>query len=568
VNQGIVIIDPRGRIRESNRAFLDMIELVRTSVVSRNIEHFVYDEDLEKLQKTIKTCKTDQAAQVDIRWRCKDLSKCKTTVTVAMVPDGQYMLMIRPLIEEKEDELEVQYQKLLNQAQVGVMIWQVYPVRISYANPRMCDLLGYTEKELLSLKDEEAFSVIHPEDRAIVSSRFKERLDGADVQRVYETRGLRKDGEAIWLQVAASFITYRGEPASLTTILDITDQVLARIELQNSEEKYRTLVENIQDGVFVIQDERMVYVNDALAEMLGTTRKEMEGTKFQEHIAPEDLKLVEERYFRRQRGDNVPTEYEFRLLHKDGRRIVVNLNIGITSYMEKIASIGTLKNVTVRREAEARQRAAAEAAMLYLDVMGHDIRNQLQGILIGAELLVSENRSNTAVNSIIESTKACQKLISDTYATESLLFSTLEETNLVPAIKSEIAQLKEIYRDVIVDDNLIENPVTIMADLHLRYLIHTILENAVLHNPNEIKRVWVNLEERRGEYILTIADNGNGLDELRKTHLFDKGRRFGGVGVHQARGIMDKYSGTISVEDRVQGIFSEGLKFILKFPKL
>ncbi len=786
-------------------------------MISRTVEDFVHETDFEGFQNAMNTCGVGQTKQVEVRWKCKKLPDCRTTVTVAMVSDTQVLVMIRPIDTEVEDELELQYNTLLNQAQLGIMIWQVNPVRISYANPRICELLGYTEEELLSFRDEEAFSVLHPEDRATVAGRFMQRLEGTNVQRVYETRGLRKDGEAIWLQVAASFITYRGEPASLTTILDVTEEVIARTDLQNSEqkyrslaegsiqgimllkddriwyanpayasitgysldelydmspdevlnmihpderagileqyntfikkdmkpirgeykllrkdgsikwivgtmnrltidntpiiqhvlvditnrkhveealreseeryrvlfdiapsafvlsdskgniiatnervlslfgytwdeirfrlvpsfygkqsdrekvleglrkdgvvhnidvellhkdgssfqavmdlrtimlggreiiftairdvteqrqaakdlreseEKYRTLVDNIQDGVFVIQNERMAYVNDSLAEMLGTTREEMEGTKFQEHIAPEDLDLVAERYFRRQKGEDVPPEYEFRLLHKDGRRVIVNLNIGITSYMDGIASIGTLKNITEKKEAENRQRAAVETAMLYLDVMGHDIRNQMQGIIIGAEILKSEDQSNPAIESIIESVRVCQKLISDTYATEGLLLSTLKETNLTLAVESVIADMKDTYPDTVVTSNLLEIPVLIMADEHLDYLLHSILENAVLHNPSDTKRVWVSLDEYGGVYHLSIADNGKGMDEFHKTNLFNKDRRFGGVGVHQARGIMDKYLGTISVEDRIDGDYTSGAKFILSFPKL
>jgi nitrogen fixation/metabolism regulation signal transduction histidine kinase len=79
--------------------------------------------------------------------------------------------------------------------------------------------------------------------------------------------------------------------------------------------------------------------------------------------------------------------------------------------------------------------------------------------------------------------------------------------------------------------------------------------------------VWINLEEYDGEFHLSIADNGKGLDEFRKANLFNKDRRFGGVGIHQARGIMEKYLGSISVEDRIEGDCTGGAKFILSFPK-
>ncbi|MDF1538365.1 MAG: PAS domain S-box protein [Candidatus Thorarchaeota archaeon] len=243
IDQGILIIDSRGRIQDANKWFLDMTALVRTSVISRIVEDFVHEADFEVFQNAMNTCGVDQIEQVEVRWKCKDLPDCRTTVTMTKVSDTQCLVMIQPIDTETQDELEMQYNTLLTQAQLGVIIWQVNPARISYANPRICELLGYTEEELLSFRGEEAFCVLHPEDRATVAGRFMQRLEGTNVQRVYETRGLRKDGESIWLQVAASFITYRGEPASLTTILDVTDQVLARTELQNSELKYRSLAE-------------------------------------------------------------------------------------------------------------------------------------------------------------------------------------------------------------------------------------------------------------------------------------------------------------------------------------
>ena len=136
-------------------------------------------------------------------------------------------------------------------------------------------------------------------------------------------------------------------------------------------------------------------------------------------------------------------------------------------------------------------------------------------------------------------------------------------------IQSEnLSSVKALLHNYRYDCKLIEGSARIMADSHLGYLLHTILENAVTHNPNETKRVWVSLDRMNGYYFLEIADNGKGLDDFRKDNLFNKSRRFGGVGLHQARSIMDKYSGTITVEDRVEGTSIEGSKFTLRFPRI
>ena len=83
IDQGIVILDSRGRIQDANKWFLDMTALVRTSVISRTVEDFIHDADFEVFQNTMNTCDVDQKKQVEVRWKCKSLPECKTTVTIA-----------------------------------------------------------------------------------------------------------------------------------------------------------------------------------------------------------------------------------------------------------------------------------------------------------------------------------------------------------------------------------------------------------------------------------------------------------------------------------------------------
>jgi len=114
---------------------------------------------------------------------------------------------------------------------------------------------------------------------------------------------------------------------------DITERKKTEEELRQSEEKYRSLVDNNQDGIFIIQDARLQFVNESFARICGYTVKEVIGKDFRDMVAPEDLGMVMSYYSRRQAGENVPKEYEFGLLHRDGKtRIIVNVNVGIINY--------------------------------------------------------------------------------------------------------------------------------------------------------------------------------------------------------------------------------------------
>ncbi|GGG01788.1 serine/threonine protein kinase [Paenibacillus albidus] len=132
-------------------------------------------------------------------------------------------------------------------------------------------------------------------------------------------------------------------------------------DLERSEEKYRKLVNNLQDGIFIIQGEYCVYVNSALAQMIGYRSEEMLGEPFQKFLSPGDRTGLDHYYQRRVEGKKGPGEYEARLLHKDGiREVIVILKVALINYMNKSAVQGTVKDITERKLAEEELRRHKE----------------------------------------------------------------------------------------------------------------------------------------------------------------------------------------------------------------
>lgn len=139
----------------------------------------------------------------------------------------------------------------------------------------------------------------------------------------------------------------------LAVVRDITERKQAEEALRESEEEYRVLIENVQDGIFAVQDIKIQFVNEAFAKMVGYTIEEVNGMDFRQLLAPEDRDIVVDRYYRRQAGENVPEKYEFSMLHKDGKtRVFVNMHVGLINYRGTVTSMGTVKDITERRRAE------------------------------------------------------------------------------------------------------------------------------------------------------------------------------------------------------------------------
>ncbi len=194
----------------------------------------------------------------------------------------------------------------------------------------------------------------------------------------FEGRFIKPSGETIWFQ-GISRPSVRGTETVFSGVLqDITGRKLAEEALRESEIKYRTVIEQSQDGIFIAQDGLLVFHNAAFAIMTGYRSAELTGKPIAELIAPEDRELVMSRHLERLRGKALPEVYEFSVLHHDGTsRIRVKMSITSATLRGNTATIGTLHNVMEERkredalrESEERYRSMFEnnhAVMLLID---------------------------------------------------------------------------------------------------------------------------------------------------------------------------------------------------------
>ena len=214
--------------------------------------------------------------------------------------------------------------------------------------------------------------LLHPDDRQATEQIVREHLQGRNGSYETEFRLKDKSGQWRWILARGKVVTRDQSGRAVRMIgthQDISERKQAGEALLESESKHRTLVENIQDGVFIIQDNLLKYVNEAFAAMVGYSPEEIVGFDFRQLVAPEDRSLVADRYHRRQAGEDVSNEYEFRILHRDGSRKAVNMNVGLFSYQGRIASMGTIKDITERKRVEEEIKRSEKILKTILDSM-------------------------------------------------------------------------------------------------------------------------------------------------------------------------------------------------------
>ncbi|MFW9795259.1 MAG: sensor histidine kinase [Candidatus Thorarchaeota archaeon] len=261
--------------------------------------------------------------------------------------------------------------------------------------------------------------------------------------------------------------------------------------------------------------------------------------------------------------------------NRDLRVIEVHGYPVIDSIGEVVQIIKYGFDVTDQKWVEGQLAKESRRARLFLDLLAHDMANELQVIQGSAELakemLLIEDESEMIprfVHQIVESVNRCMMLIAKARSTENLAVVPLVERSLARALLECVETIGEKFTNCVFIIEYEDSEAAVMADKYLENLLTNVLSNAVKHNPSTQKSVWVRLCPSNDGYDISISDNGPGIEDVMKEILFDPKHRFGGLGIHFSLQIVEKYGGKITVRDRVHGKPNEGVEFVIWLPKI
>ena len=434
--------------------------------------------------------------------------------------------------------------------------------KLEYVNDKFCDIIGRRRSEILGHAFQE---FLHPDSTAIVTDRYKKRQQGEKVPSVYEIKVIRKDGEVRDVRMNVGAIkSIDGRVHTVAQLLDITDEKAGALALEASEYRYRNLVENMDSGLSVDNIEgRMTLANDALCRMLGyDSPDELIGNKITTVLHGWTENNIYQKVRDRKAGKI--EQYEAQLIHKSGEMVpaMVTASPLLDHNDEYIGSMAVFTNVSELKKTEA------EVHFL-LDLLLHDIGNQLQLILAGGDFLEKNAPPDQIVRSkryIMDGALRCMELIQKVRRAEESKSEPLSPRILSIVTQAE-AELLFKQRDVRVDLSGLDSNITVYADQALSQLIWNLLENAVIHNPKDEseKFVAVSGSTTGTTFTLSVSDNGAGIPDDKKSELFNPTRRYGGVGLHLVRRLAEKYGSAPKVRDRVDGHPEEGLCIDIEF---
>ncbi|MEB3828045.1 PAS domain S-box protein [Phormidium sp. CCY1219] len=260
-------------------------------------------------------------------------------------------------------ESETQLRTIFEQAGIGIVLGSLDDGGIVKSNPAFQQTIGYSGEELCQMVFSE---FTHPEDLAKEIPLFQEVVAGTLDSYQMEKRYICKDGSLIWVNLNVSIVrdALGNAQFAIGMVQDITERLQAAQQLQESEAKYRSVVNNIKEVIFQTDATgAWTFLNPAWTEITGFSLEESQGKNCIEYLHPDDRETVSEHLQQLIGREKDSCQEEVRYQTKQGSYRWMEV-FGQANRDETGATTGlsgTLNDITDRKQAEAEKNRSIES---------------------------------------------------------------------------------------------------------------------------------------------------------------------------------------------------------------
>ena len=468
------------------------------------------------------------------------------------------------------------------------------PSRIFEVNEIACLMTGYSRDELLGMTPLQLDAPDSGTDLRPLIQRLK-----AGESVTFEQVHKRKDGQLIPVEIRAHLFRLNDSPAVIALVRDITERKRTENVLRDSEERYRTIIENSNDMIWTLSaDGRFTFINHQAANITGRSIEDWLGETFVPLVQEEDLPMVLEMHRKIMGGEKV--HYEVRGKKADGGMLVLSVNASpIIKDGKVIGTISFAGDITARKHAEeqlrklneelehrVQERTAQLAASnkeleAFSYSVSHDLRAPLRSIAGFVELLRKHNyesiddKGRHYLDVIAGSAVQMGRLIDDI-----LTFSRIGRTEMIIAgvnLNEVLDEVRNTLRPQShgrrVEWKVSDLPVVNGERNMLLLVLQNLISNALkFTQKRDVAVIEIGCAPGgQNETVCYVRDNGVGFDMRHVDKLFGLFQRLHaqnefegtGVGLANVQRIVQRHGGRVWAEGKV----GEGATFYFALPK-
>ncbi len=440
-------------------------------------------------------------------------------------------------------------------------------------NPAFAQFYGLNTTEIIGKTD---YDLCPPELAELFNERDRQVLESRQTI-VYVDESELPNGQLLSMETSKSPIIDSDDKliGVVGISRDITEKKQAATALQQSEEKYRNLIQHSGDAIYLFFNHRFEVVNERFRQLFKITDAELKAPGFNEMklVAPQSRDELRA-YLKSLPRQDQTTKYEFTALTTEGDEVQVEVDITYLKYKDGIATQGIIRDITERKllEAQLRQAQKMEAVGQLAGGVAHDFNNLLTVINGYCDLLSSQNlapKLREPIEQIHQAGERASRMTSQLLAFSRKQISQPQILDLNSLINDQSKMLRRLLgEDIEIREQLASDLKPVFIDPgQMEQIIMNIAVNARDAMPLggilsletssfEFDDAYLRIhrECKPGSYIqLAISDNGVGMDAETASHIFEpffttKGLEKGtGLGLATVYGIVKQNEGYIYV---------------------